>query len=103
MTPLEARKRLRNVTCFGPEGLQYLCISHPYYAALMSKRQVPFMVLADYDIAPYGFDDFFDSPQLFCSNDVLGLGIGNFDTTYSGFAIPVFQSGSISDSVPPGS
>ena len=92
MTPIEARKIFKDMTCFGPEGLQYLCISHPHYAALMNKRKVPFMVLADYDIAPYGFSDFFDAPQLFCSNDVLSLGIGNIEITYPRFAIPVFQT-----------
>jgi len=37
------------------------------------------MALADYDVAPCGYNYFFDAPQLFFSNKKLGLGIGNVD------------------------
>jgi hypothetical protein len=49
------------------------------------------MALADYDVAPYGYNDFFDAPQLFCSNNKLGLGIGNVDRNYPLFGIPTLQ------------
>jgi hypothetical protein len=51
-------------------------------------RKIPLMVLADYDVAPYGFNDFFDALQIFCSLEVLGLGIGNVDRNYPLFGIP---------------
>lgn len=91
MTASYARKLFRSMTGFGPEGFQFLCITHQHYISLMSERKAPFMVLADYDVAPYGFNDFFDVPQIFCSNNILGLGIGNIEQNYSGFAIPVLQ------------
>ena len=46
------------------------------------------MAFADYDVAPYGFNDFFDAVQMFCSNETLGLGIGNVDYNYPLFGIP---------------
>jgi hypothetical protein len=49
------------------------------------------MALADYDVAPYGFNDFYDAPQIFCSNQILGLGIGNVDRNYPLFGIPTLQ------------
>ena len=49
------------------------------------------MALADYDVAPYGFGDFFDSVQIFCSEEVLGLGIGNVDFNYPLFGIPTIR------------
>jgi hypothetical protein len=58
---------------------------------MMSDRKRPFMALADYDVAPHGFGDFFDVPQLFSSNRVLGLGIGNVDRSYRGFGIPTVR------------
>lgn len=91
MSVSKARKMFRSVTGFGPEGLQFLCVTHPRYPGLMSERTVPFMVLSDYDVAPYGFKDFFDVPQVFSSNNILGLGIGNIEQRYPGFAIPVLQ------------
>jgi len=57
----------------------------------MSTRKIPFVALADDDVAPDGFNDFYDAPQLFCSNDILGLGIGNVDRNYSLFGIPTLQ------------
>ena len=39
----------------------------------------------------YGFNDFYDAPQIFCSNNILGLGIGNVDRNYPLFGIPTLQ------------
>ena len=91
MTVAQLRKRFETETGLGPEGFQFLCVTHPHFAELMSARQLPFMALADYDVAPYGFNDFFDAPQLFCSNQILGLGIGNVDRNYPLFGIPTLR------------
>ncbi len=84
----EMRGRFDSVTGLAHEGLQLLCITQTHLPDLMSNRKIPFMALADYDIAPHGFNDFFDIPQLFSSNGILGLGIGNVDYNYPGFGIP---------------
>ena len=91
LTVNQLRKTLDGDTGLGPEGFQLLGITHPHIADWMNERKMPFMALADYDIAPYGFDDFFDAPQLFCSNRVLGLGIGNVDRNYPLFGIPTLR------------
>jgi hypothetical protein len=75
----------------GPEGLQLLTVTHPHIANLMNKRKTPFMAFCDYDVAPHGFNDFYDSVQMFCSNDTLGLGIGNVDQNYPLFGIPTLR------------
>jgi hypothetical protein len=75
----------------GPEGFQLLAITHPHFASLMNSRQMIFMTFADYDVAPYGYGDFFDAPQMFCSNDTLGLGIGHVDRVYPLFGIPTLR------------
>jgi hypothetical protein len=93
-----ALKSFHGATGWGPEGFQFLCVTHPHFADLMSDRKVPFMALADYEVAPYGFNDFIDAPQLFSSNGILGLGIGNLDRHYAGFGIPTLilqDSGSV--------
>jgi len=87
-TVSRVRRLFDSITGWGPEGFQFLCITHTHFIDLMSERKTPFMALADYDVAPYGFNDFFDVPQLFSSNRILGLGIGNADRNYPGFAIP---------------
>lgn len=38
-----------------------------------------------------GYSDFFDAAQIFCSNEVLGLGIGNMDRDYPLFGIPTLR------------
>jgi hypothetical protein len=91
MTISQVRKSLTADTGWGPEGFQFLAITHPHFADLMNVRKIPFMALADYDVAPYGYNDFFDAPQLFCSNNKLGLGIGNVDRNYPLFGIPTLQ------------
>jgi len=91
LTVSQLRKRLGTVTGWGPEGFQFLTITHPHFADLMTERKIPFMALADYDVAPHGFNDFYDAPQIFCSNNILGLGIGNVDRNYPLFGIPTLQ------------
>jgi hypothetical protein len=91
MTVSQVRKSLFTDTGWGPEGFQFLAITHPHFADLMNERKIPFMALADYDVAPYGYNDFFDAPQLFCSNYKLGLGIGNVDRNYPLFGIPTLR------------
>jgi len=91
MTVSQVRKTLTTDTGWGPEGFQFLAITHPHFADLMNERKIPFMALADYDVAPYGYNDFFDAPQLFCSNSKLGLGIGNVDRNYPLFGIPTLR------------
>lgn len=91
LTVSQVRKSLTIDTGWGPEGFQFLAITHPHFAELMNERKIPFMALADYDVAPYGFNDFFDAPQLFCSNSKLGLGIGNVDRNYPLFGVPTLQ------------
>lgn len=81
-------KSLDGDTGCGPEGIQLLTITHRHIAELMNQRKIAFMAFADYDVAPYGFFDFFDAIQMFCSNDTLGLGIGNIDRNYPLFGIP---------------
>ncbi len=91
LTVTQVRKRLVSDTGWGPEGFQFLTITHPHFADLMNERKLPFIALADYDVAPYGYNDFYDAPQLFCSNSKLGLGIGNVDRNYPLFGIPALQ------------
>ncbi|MBW2015666.1 MAG: hypothetical protein JRJ01_02325 [Deltaproteobacteria bacterium] len=91
LTVSRARKAFNKDTGLGPEGIQMVVITHPFLQDLMNTREMPFMALADYDVAPYGFNDFFDAAQLFCSNGVLGLGIGNVDNNYPLFAIPTIR------------
>ena len=82
------RRQLDDATGAGPEGFQLLCITHPHLARLMEQGRMNFMALADYDLAPHGFNDFYEAPQLFCSNRTLGFGVGNLDGTYPLFGIP---------------
>ncbi len=49
------------------------------------------MTFADYDVAPHGYNDFFDALQMFCSQCILGLGIGNVDCNYPLFGIPTLR------------
>jgi len=91
LTVSQVRRLLGKDTGCGPEGIQFLVITHPHFTDMMNKRKIPFMALADYDVAPYGYEDFYDAPQLFCSNSILGLGIGNIDRNYPLFAIPTVR------------
>ena len=87
-TVSQVRKSFHKETGLGPEGVQLLTITHKYLQDLMNEKKIPLMALADYDVAPYGFNDFFDAAQMFCSEDILGLGIGNVDQNYPLFGIP---------------
>jgi len=88
ITVSQFRKRLpADRTGLGPEGIQMLSISNPQLAKQMNERLLPFIALADYDVAPYGYNDFFDAMQMFCSNHTLGLGIGNVDRNYPLFGV----------------
>jgi hypothetical protein len=91
LTVSQVLTRLHHATCFGPEGIQFLTVTHPHFQGLMNERKIPFMLLGDYDVAPHGFSDFFDSLQIFCSQDILGLGIGNIDRHYPLFGIPTLR------------
>ena len=91
MTVSQLRKKMGTDTGCCPEGFQLLAVTHTYLADLMTERKMSFMALADYDVAPYGFNDFYDAPQLFCSNHILGLGIGNVDRNYPLFGIPTLR------------
>jgi hypothetical protein len=91
LTVSQVRKRFGRETGCGPEGFQLLAITHPHLSDLMNERKMSFMALADYDVAPYGYEDFYDAPQLFCSNGILGLGIGNIDRNYPLFGIPTLR------------
>ena len=91
MTVSQLRNKLSRHTGCGPEGFQLLTVTHPHFADRMTERNLPFMALADYDVAPHGFNDFNDAPQLFCSNHILGLGIGNVDRNYPLFGIPTLK------------
>ena len=75
----------------GPEGIQLITVTHGHLAQLMNQRKIAFMAFADYEVAPYGYNDFFDSLQMFCSNNTLGLGIGNIDNNYPLFGIPTLR------------
>ncbi|MEJ2726372.1 MAG: hypothetical protein P8175_17375 [Deltaproteobacteria bacterium] len=90
-TVSQVRRLFDEYTGCGPEGIQFLVVTHPHFADLMNRRKIPFMALADYDVAPYGYEDFYDAPQLFCSNGILGLGIGNIDRDYPLFGIPTVR------------
>jgi hypothetical protein len=90
-TVSQFRKHLKHDCGCGPEGIQFLTITHRNCADLMNARKILFMAFADYDVAPYGFNDFFDALQMFCSVDTLGLGIGNIDRNYPLFGIPTLR------------
>lgn len=84
-------KNLTGDTACGPEGIQFLAVTHPHFSEMMNTRKIPFMAFADYDVAPHGFNDFYDSLQMFCSQGILGLGIGNVDCNYPLFGIPTLR------------
>jgi len=91
-TVARIRRQFNGETGCGPEGLQLLSVTHPHYLMLMNDRKIPLMSLADYDVAPYGFNDFFDAAQVFCSLGVFGLGIGNVDRNYPLFGIATLKT-----------
>jgi len=91
LTVSQFLKILKGDTGCGPEGIQFLVITHTHFSDMMNARKIPFMAFADYDVAPHGFNDFYDALQMFCSQDILGLGIGNVDFNYPLFGIPTMR------------
>ena len=91
MTVSQVLRQLEADTGCGPEGLQFLSITHCHLVELMNEHQIPFMSLADYEIAPRGVNDFFDAPQIFCCDNRLGLGIGNVERNYPLFGTPTLR------------
>jgi hypothetical protein len=87
----QLRQSLKMETGWGPEGLQFLFITHFHFSDLMDKRKIPFMTLADYDVTFQRINGFSKVPQIFCSNKRIGLGIGNADHNYPPFGIPTLQ------------
>ncbi|MCB2194172.1 MAG: hypothetical protein KQI62_21535 [Deltaproteobacteria bacterium] len=77
------------LTGSGPEALQMVAVTHPHLARIMEQGRLNFMALADYEVAPYGFGDFCEAPQLFCNQGTLGLGVGNVAGVYPRFGIPL--------------
>ncbi|MGD2028404.1 MAG: hypothetical protein PVG86_00595 [Desulfobacterales bacterium] len=84
-------ERLDGATCCGPEGIQLLTITHTHFTDMMNDRKMPFMAFGDYQVAPHGSGDFSDALQMFCSQDILGLGIGKVDINYPLFGIPTLR------------
>jgi hypothetical protein len=91
MTVSQVLSQLEAGTGCGPEGLQFLSITHCHLIELMNKCRIPFMSLADYEVAPRRVDDFCDAPQIFCCDNRLGLGIGNVERNYPLFGIPTMH------------
>ncbi len=91
LTVSQLLKMLKGDTGCGPEGIQFLAITHTNFPDMMNTRKIPFMAFADYDVAPHGFNDFYDSMQMFCSQGILGLGIGNVDQNYPLYGIPTLR------------
>jgi hypothetical protein len=87
----QLRQSFKQKTGWGPEGLQFLFITHFHFADLMDERKIPFFTLADYNVTLQGSNDFFSVLQIFCSNKRIGLGIGNVDHNYPPFGIPTLQ------------
>jgi hypothetical protein len=90
-TVSEVIGQLVDDTGCGPEGLQLLAITHCHLIEQMNAHQIPFMALADFEVAPRGLNDFYDAPQIFCCDNRLGLGIGNVDRNYPLFGVPTLR------------
>ncbi len=91
MSVSQVLRQLEIDTAWGPEGLQFLSITHCHIIKLMNEHKIPFMSLADYEVAPRCIDDFFDAPQIFCCDNRLGLGIGNVERNYPLFGVPTLR------------
>lgn len=90
MSVARVRKQLNEDIGFGPEGIQFLAITHPHYVKIWDGDEIPFISLPDYDVAPYGFGDFYDAPFLLATGDTLGMGVGNVSRPY-----PRYGSGTL--------
>jgi hypothetical protein len=84
------RKQLVSDVGFGPEGIQFLAITHPHYVKMMDGDGIPFISLPGYDVAPHGFADFYDAPFLLATGNTLGMGVGNVSRPY-----PRYGSGTL--------
>jgi len=84
----EFRRLARAEAAFSHEGFQMIGVTHPHLITKFGGPDLPSMSLADYDVAPYGFGDYFDVPQLFCMKGVLALGLGHVERNYPAFGIP---------------
>jgi hypothetical protein len=76
------RKELKHEVGFGPEGIQFLAVTHPHYVKMMDGVEIPYIFLPDYDVAPFGFGDFYDAPFLLSTGNKLGMGVGNMSRPY---------------------
>jgi hypothetical protein len=85
------RKQLKDETGFGPEGMQFLAITHPNYIKIMDGDEVPYIFLPDYDVAPHGFADFYDAPLLLATGNRLGMGVGNVSRPYPKYGAGTFR------------
>ena len=61
---------------WGPEGFEFLAIE-PEYVKLLHEKKVPYFVLADYAISPYGEGDFFSTIFLGSDRGRLEFGVTN--------------------------
>ncbi len=90
MSVARVREELGRDVGFGPEGIQFVTITHPHYMKIMDGEEIPFISLPDYDVAPHGFADFYDAPFLLSGGNILGMGVGNVSRPY-----PRYGSGSL--------
>jgi len=51
----------------GPEGIQFLAITHPHYVEKMNGEDIPNIDLPDYAVSPSGSGNFYGAPYL-CFN-----------------------------------
>lgn len=75
-TVAKFRQGLQGETGCGPEGFQLLCVTHPHLAEMMNQGEICFWALADYDLAPHGFNDFCEAPPALLQPGHLGYGGG---------------------------
>lgn len=74
LSPADVRKM--SPWGWGPEGFQFLAIE-PEYVQLLLDRKVPFFVMGDYAISPYGEGDHFSSFFLGSDRGRLDIGLTN--------------------------
>jgi len=86
-SPAEIRKL--SPWCFGPEGFQFLALEEPY-VALLRERRVPFFVLADYAISPFGEGDHYSTIFFGSDRDRLDIGVTNARDNISKFSTSHF-------------
>lgn len=87
----EFRARHQEESALSLEGLEMVAVTHSHMAPSIGSPGFPAMSLADYEVAPYGFGDYFDVPHLFFTNGLLALGLGHVDRNYPAFGIPTVR------------